>query len=867
MPERWRNGNLIAAFAAFTIALLAGGSTFAAVPSWDDVYCTEQFAGEFVSVNAVKVYGTTTKYALIAGRKSGDTTFEVYRSQFDGSFWSTPTKMSSLSADFDEFDLSVVDGEIYVASSEAGGVTVCDWDGTVATGCSTQPGTSETYPETLNPNGSHMYYSGGVGGNVHRYDMSGASWTVEPAGNLGSDNDTHGIFVGGDFAVVSMECQTGTPYECGDGVEELYMFEGTSPDWTWVPDHMVSWIHPSGSTTSPFVDTEGNLWITSGEVGAMQAFSCPPSCGDEYCAGAADCDYDCTSCPDVPTCGDGICCGGEACEDCPEDCTLENLNITNLSTGCAIEYCGMDPMTDPGAVVKNLPGETCSFNLDILHAGTPQAEIIMRDECDTDGICSQTIFGCVAGECALVYGNAEIDDHGQGITAIPDGEDVDTGIVGTHYSVRRYFDSSGDDMFQVEVTEGEMWYRFNDFIPVYEVHVGPTCTGCQPEFTVNLTDRTVVTDCIPRACGPTECDRHDDGCGGELVCSGDGGNPADYCTDAVTLRQFQPECMCMSGMSCSYSYTDTVCEYGCDATSVACNTTCPLNVCGDGVCCGGETCDACPSDCSIENPNIVSARGCALEYCGPDPMVDPLTIRNIPGRECNIRMDIRHDGITPSAHIRMSDDAGTPSTLVCIGGACVITLGYVVVEDNGQGIVITPAGVEGGVTGTYYAVRRWLEGGHNLFWAMNVEDVLWYTFHFDTDYTVYLGPVTETCPECQLEVTVDLTTGEVIVETPTSDGGVTTDDGGTTTATPDDGGTTTEDSGTTTTSDAGIDAEIPENVPAVITSDADDTHTGGCGGCAVGKNNGGSASILLFILVVLLARTRRVNRVPVTKTR
>ncbi|MFA6917455.1 MAG: hypothetical protein WC285_01285 [Candidatus Gracilibacteria bacterium] len=215
--------------------------------------------------------------------------------------------------------------------------------------------------------------------------------------------------------------------------------------------------------------------------------------------------------------------------------------------------------------------------------------------------------------------------------------------------------------------------------------------------------------------------------------------------------------------------------------------------------------------CLTSVPGIEVDAGCELELCGTEG-VDPVVIRNLSGRTCTVRMDVRRNG-TPAANIIMRDicegGACNNSILACVGGDCIVPGGDVSIDDNGQGIVAKPEarhGVMMGIVGTVYRILSYIAAnGHEIFEVECSQGHIWVDFtQVEGDPRVDVGD----CEMCVDKVIVDLTTDtqpETFVED--TDGGVVYDDGGETNT---DGGVVYEDGGEDATDGGTVhaDAEV-----------------------------------------------------------
>jgi hypothetical protein len=442
---------------------------------------------------------------------------------------------------------------------------------------------------------------------------------------------------------------------------------------------------------------------------------------------------------------------------------------------------------------------------------------------------------------------------------------------------------------------------------------GATCGTCD-EFPNSVCDMGICS-CTADTCGALgyECGNPSNGCGGTLNC-GSCTNPPDECLPGGASRIYYDPPTCSIGWSCQYTSHEEVCAYGCadgvclgcvpncvdkecgdNGCGETCGTcvlpeTCDMSgqctetcagICGDGVCCGMETCDDCPSDCSYAHPNVVLVSGCQYEYCGSNPAIHPITIRNDLGTTCHFHVDVLGNGVP--AQIDLSGN-GTcaQATLECLTSGCVLGCGDVDIVDNGQHITAVPSGedVTTGIVGTNYAVQRYTDSGIDIFEAAVSAGYVWYTF--PEVGTIHLAPA-EDCPvdtTCQENVAINLTDDEVIVPDP-PDGGET--DGGEV-----DGGDAEIDAGETDGGDAevidgpdasdandGIDGPDSPEKPdtdkpdgGTDTSDTDTTGPDGDkggGGCQCSTSNSdtqGFPIAILFAVIGLLAMRKRAIRLP-----
>lgn len=109
--------------------------------------------------------------------------------------------------------------------------------------------------------------------------------------------------------------------------------------------------------------------------------------------------------------------------------------------------------------------------------------------------------------------------------------------------------------------------------------------------------------CMPRSCGPDDCGRHDDGCGGINIC-------ADLCS-VVHPSGF----LCYQGTCCD---TGAVCGAANCGEIAACGGVTICNCFEGSSCAGGICCAATGQSCAHY--------GCCVGYCGEDGLcvcVDP----------------------------------------------------------------------------------------------------------------------------------------------------------------------------------------------------------------------------------------------------
>jgi uncharacterized protein (TIGR03382 family) len=247
-------------------------------------------------------------------------------------------------------------------------------------------------------------------------------------------------------------------------------------------------------------------------------------------------------------------------------------------------------------------------------------------------------------------------------------------------------------------------------------------------------------DCAPDACPQAyECGPADNGCGQTLNCGGCDA-PA-FCNQNAHVCVCEPDC---DGKDCG--------DDGCGASCGVCE--------GFDVCQQGQ----CVSDCATTHPYISDVSGCELEWCGSDPALDPVTIKNLSGQTCTFSMDVKQDG-TPAAQVDMQGLPSCPQAMLeCLKSGCALVCGAVDIDDNGQKVTAQPSGesVMTGIVGTTYAVKRYTESGIDRFEASVSAGCVWYEF-YDAP-RIYLAPEAD-CPEettCQESVAVNLTDDEVI---------------------------------------------------------------------------------------------------------
>jgi MYXO-CTERM domain-containing protein len=140
----------------------------------------------------------------------------------------------------------------------------------------------------------------------------------------------------------------------------------------------------------------------------------------------------------------------------------------------------------------------CTFSVDVLHDGTPAAQFTLEGEVS----CPEATLECLSSGCQIVCGKVLVVDNGQQIGTIPAGESVETGIVGTTYTARRFIDEDGNDVFEATCEEGAVTYTFHlaDGSDLTVV-LGPTtdeCPDCQEEgVVVNLTTDEQIAEPAP----------------------------------------------------------------------------------------------------------------------------------------------------------------------------------------------------------------------------------------------------------------------------------------------------------------------------------------------------------------------------------
>jgi hypothetical protein len=391
-----------------------------------------------------------------------------------------------------------------------------------------------------------------MAGAVSRIDMN--TWIEEAISPV--NWDSFGVDVLTDYAIIAVECDLyfgDPPYDC---YEKSRMFRYDFPSWTGVTDLSEQLDLGLNIMASPYVDSEGTLWFVGGSSwGALHAYKCPSTCTPN-CAGAEcgddGCGGSCGTCAGSETCEMGICactpnCAGKecgtdgcvgSCGTCPDfyACYNGKCECTPFCTGkeCGDDGCGgscgtcSDSKTCVDGVCScmlltpphiqlgpecEVSGWTCgdsaqdAISFSNKSGQTCQIEMEVRSEAqgDTDPLPAQIFiydyngtpgtFACEWDACVIVYGQVTVDDHGEHVTAIPSGETVDTGVVGTSYSVFRYTEL-GDDIFEATCSAGEIWYVFHFPGGDYEVHLG-TCETCQNSTKVDLTDGEVVLPVEP----------------------------------------------------------------------------------------------------------------------------------------------------------------------------------------------------------------------------------------------------------------------------------------------------------------------------------------------------------------------------------
>lgn|GEM_PF-4323536 len=238
-------------------------------------------------------------------------------------------------------------------------------------------------------------------------------------------------------------------------------------------------------------DTCLNLAYTCGPIANDGCGGNVPSCG------SCDPGYSCINhdCIHTGTCGDGICDNVETCAGCPLDCNLSLPGNVTLGGSCNLKFCDNAQPWE----VQNVPGEVCTVTVDIRGIGPPFAQMTIEDFC-LGGICGASKLACLANgsDCKIVYGNISVHDNGQHVAIVPTGGGVITGIEGTNYALALYTKVIGginSVVFEASCSSGEVWYRFNTFVPPLEVHLGPVtadCPECVDDVKVNMTEKTEI---------------------------------------------------------------------------------------------------------------------------------------------------------------------------------------------------------------------------------------------------------------------------------------------------------------------------------------------------------------------------------------
>ena len=362
----------------------------------------------------------------------------------------------------------------------------------------------------------------------------------------------------------------------------------------------------------------------------------------------------------------GVCSGG-SCLYSPSDSTCQ--------FGCTNGACANDPCV--GKTCNQPPAPRCLSSTTLRSFGT--AGVCSGGSClytPTDSTCQ---YGCVAGACS---GNPC-----QGVTC-----NSPPANACVNATTLRSFQSPGT------CSGGGCTYAPVDLVCAFGCALGacnndpcqgvscntPPAASCTSA--TNLRRYSATGSCGGGACSYTPMDLTCQfGCSGGACnndpCQGVSCNspPASACVNATTLRSFAAAGAC-SGGACSYTPTDTSCQYGC--SNGACNnnpcqgvscTNPPASTCvggsvrtygSPGTCSGGT--------CSYAFTDTVCANGCSGGACNA-PSCGGVTCNTPPAGSCTSANNLR-------TYYPAGTCAGTTCYYVsydiscsqgCLNGACI----------------------------------------------------------------------------------------------------------------------------------------------------------------------------------------------------